>query len=82
MLESDTSKHIESGREAQDADNVKLKEVATAARVLQVSRNTQVSNTQLGIRTLAQLAFRGTCLCESTLSVNGVPADWGLGCDT
>ena len=47
VLES--SKHIELGRETQDADNVKLKEVATAARVLQVSRNTQVSSPHLGI---------------------------------
>ena len=68
MLENDTSKHIESGRETQDADNVKLKEVATAARVLQVSRNTQVSNAQLGIRALAQVALGGTCICEQTVS--------------
>ena len=38
--ESDTGRQVEPNTE--DIDNVKPKEVATAARVLQVSRNTQV----------------------------------------
>jgi hypothetical protein len=44
VLEADTSKHIELPQDTEDADSAKLKNVATAARVLQVSRNTQVSN--------------------------------------
>ncbi len=72
VLEADTSKHIELPQDTEDADSAKLKNVATAARVLQVSRNTQVSN------------LCSCCLKAGNLS--GVPlllaADWCLGGDT
>ena len=42
VLESDTAKQAELQEESDDGGSVQHKEVATAARVLQVSRNTQV----------------------------------------
>ena len=44
VLETHTSKHVEQQQDSEDTDSIKLKEIATAARVLQVSRNTQVSS--------------------------------------
>ena len=43
VLESDTSKQVELQPESEDADTVKHKEIAAAARVLNVFRDIQVS---------------------------------------
>lgn len=48
VLETDSSKQLDLQQDSEDAESVKLKEVATAARVLQVSRNTQVSKLPIG----------------------------------
>jgi hypothetical protein len=69
VLEADTSKHID---DTEDTDSAKLKNVATAARVLQVSRNTQVSN-------LCPCCFKAGDLSGLLLLL---AADWCLGGDT
>ncbi len=69
VLEADTSKQID---DTEDADSAKLKNVATAARVLQVSRNTQVSK-------LCPCCFEAGNLLGLCLLL---AADWCLGGDT
>ena len=65
--ESNTSRQVDFLPSPEDADSVKPKEIATAARVLQVSRNTQVHVIICLASALAKASFEWLGLCEYRL---------------